>query len=305
MNVKHISEVVLDTKKYINDRKQGLIQTIKTPWQKYNDATFGGFEWGDMTVLAGLSSSGKTAWAAQFIREVHNLNPTQDICLLFFTFEMPAVKILIRDIIANTNIRRKYVLSAQGNTINETQESSIDSYLNTVKQKDIYFIETPCNIQQYEEICREYYIKTGKKIIAISDHSLLFKGKTSGDERGTLVNVAESIVSIKNEGWSSHILLSQLNREIESAVRRTPKSPLNFPDKSCLFGSDGLYQCADNVIVIHRPYLLKFVGNTYGPDELSTDSENVYYHLLKVREGEPCILKMKADFLHMAIHDAN
>lgn len=303
MKVKHISEAILETNLYIEERKHGLIKTIKTPWQKFNDATLGGFEWGDLTILAGMSSSGKTAWSAQFIREVHNLNTDQDICILFFTFEMPAKKIILRDIIANTNIRRKYLLSAQGNIINETQESNIKSYLDTVKHKDIYFIETPCNIQQYEEICREYHQKTGKKIIAISDHSLLFKGKTTSDERGMLVDVYERIVTIKNEFWSSHIVLSQLNREIESSIRRTPKSPLNFPDKSTLFGSDSGYQCADNVIVIHRPYLLKFAGNTYGPDELSTEADDVYWHCLKLREGEPCILKMKAEFSKMRIVD--
>lgn len=303
MSVRHISEIVIDTKKYIADRRIGLIKSIKTPWNKLNDATMDGFEWSDLTILAGLSSSGKTAWAAQLIREVHDLNKDQDICLLFFTFEMPARKILIRDIIANTKINRKYILSAKGNIINPTQESSAREYLDTIINKDIYFIEKPCTPKKYEEICREYYKKTGKKIIAISDHSLLFKNKASFDERGSLVDLFENVMELKNEGWSSHIVLSQLNREIESAIRRNPCSPLNYPDKTCLFGSDAGYQAADNVIIIHRPYLLKFQGDTYGPDKLPTDTDNIYFHCVKLREGEPCILKMKANFSAMEILD--
>ena len=60
---------------------------------------------------------------------------------------------------------------------------------------------------------------------------------------------------------------------------------------------------SDYVFILHRPYLLKFVGSTYGPDKLDTDIAAVYIHIIKQREGIPVILKMTADFKNMAIKE--
>ncbi len=302
ISFKHISDITQETIFHIDSRKNGEILPIKTPWIKLNDNNLGGFQWGDFITIPAMSGSGKTAFAAQFIRDAHAINPLMDFIILFFTFEMPGYKILLRDIIANTKISRKDLLSING-PINKFQSDKASSYLNSLNQKEIYFIEKPCNIEDYIGLCKFFYKEYGKKIIAIADHSLLFKNRISSDERGSLTNISERIMDLKNEGWSTHILLSQLNRDIESAVRRTSCSPLNYLTKSDMFGSDSLYQCSDNVIGIHRPYLLKFVGHTYGPDKLPTEKDDVYFHCMKLREGEPCDLKMKANFSEMKIED--
>lgn len=301
---KHIKDVAYETSTYIEDRKTGKVKSIKTPWKKLNDNNLGGFQWGDFILIPAMSGAGKTAFAAQFTREIHDLNPDEEFIIVFFTFEMKAFKILLRDIIANTGIPRKQLLSAdEDNKIDITQQMSSSKYLTSIMEKDIYFVEKPCTSKEYAELCRDFNEKTGKKVIAIGDHSLLFKNKKALDERGSLVDIAGDLVELKNEGWSMHIMLSQLNRDIETAVRRTPGSPLNYPQKSDIFGSDAVYQAADNVIFIHRPHLLKFVGNTYGPDLLSTDTDNVYFHCIKLREGEPVDLIMRANFKKMEILD--
>lgn len=300
MEGKHISEATIEAKKLIEDRKTGIITPLATPWAKLNKALLGGIEFGTLTCVAGMSSSGKTAFASQLYRELHENNPTQDFIILFFSFEMPAAKLMIRDAIANTQIYREIMLSANGHKINANQEKAIDTYYESIKNKPIYFIEKPKSSEDYIRICEEWHSATGKKIVALSDHSLLFKGTGSGD-REMLVDLSKDIMSTKNEGWCSHILLTQLNREIESAARRIPKSPLNYPDQSCLSSSSSIFQASDYVIIIHRPYLLKFVGDTYGPDGLATDIKNLYAHITKNREGETAILTFEADFRHMRI----
>jgi len=300
MEGKHISEAAKEAKQIIQDRKTGVITPLITPWPKLNKTLLGGIEMGTMLTIAGMSSSGKTAFASQLYRELHENNPTQDFIILFFSFEMPASKLMIRDAIANTQIYREIMLSANGNTINITQEKAINTYYESVKDKPIYFIEKPKSSEEYIKICRGWYEKTGKKIIALSDHSLLFKGSGNGD-REMLVDLSKDIMAQKNEGWCTHILLTQLNREIESASRRIPKSPLNYPDQSCLSSSSSIFQASDYVIIIHRPYLLKFVGDTYGPDALPTDISNLYFHIIKNREGETAIIKMEASFKTMTI----
>ncbi len=299
MEGKHISEAAKEAKKLIEDRKTGAITPLITPWAKLNKTLLGGIEFGTLTCVAGMSSSGKTAFASQLYRELHENNPKQDFIILFFSFEMPAAKLMIRDAIANTQIYREIMLSANGNSININQEKAINTYYDSIKDKPIYFIEKPKSSEDYIKICEEWHKKTGKKIVALSDHSLLFKG--SGGDREMLVDLSKDIMIQKNEGWCSHIILTQLNREIESAPRRIPKSPLNYPDQSCLSSSSSIFQASDYVLIIHRPYLLKFVGDTYGPDALPTGITSLYVHCIKNREGETAILTFEADFKHMAI----
>ncbi len=301
MEGKHISEAAREAKKLIEDRRDGIIVPLATCWTKLNKAIMGGLEWGTMATVGGLSGAGKTAFVAQLYRNLHALNPGQSFIVLFFTFEMTAAKLILRDIIANTKIYREYLLSALGHTISAQQMISVEEFFDSIKDLDIYFVEDAKTPEDYIRICREYHVKYRKKIVAIGDHSLLFEGINEDNDRGMLVRLAKQIMKVKREEWSMHILLSQLNREIEKSERRTPCSPLNYPDKSCLFASDALFQASDYVFMLHRPYLLKFVGATYGPDKLSTNIDDTYIHIIKQREGVPAILRMKADFRSMAI----
>jgi replicative DNA helicase len=303
MEGKHISEATVEAKKLIEDRRDGIIVPLVTPWPKLNKSIVGGFEWGTMSTIGGLSGAGKTAFIAQLYRNLHTLNSSQEFIILFFTFEMTAAKLILRDIIANTKIYREYLLSAMGNKITPQQIISVDAFLESIKDLPIYFIENTKTPEEYIQICRDYHVKFRKKIVAIGDHSLLFEGINEDNDRGMLVRLSKQIMKVKREEWSMHFLLSQLNRDIEQAVRRIPNSPMNYPDKSCLFASDALYQASDYVIIIHRPYLLKFVGDTYGPDKLSSNIEDTYLHIIKQREGVPAILKMKANFREMKIID--
>ena len=187
---KHISEVNKETKKLVEDRRDGRIRPLKTPWSKLNTAIMDGIEWGTFFVLGGMSGSGKTAFASQLYRELHELNPKEEFIILFFTFEMPAAKLLLRDIIANTMLHREVILSAKGNVITPTQFASVDAYLNSIKDKDIFFIEEAKTPEDYIRICREYHKTYGKKVVAFSDHSLLFEGENADNDRGMLVRLS-------------------------------------------------------------------------------------------------------------------
>ena len=93
---------------------------------------------------------------------------------------------------------------------------------------------------------------------------------------------------------STFIILSQLNRSIESTERRE-NSDMHYPIKADIFGADALYQFSDVVMVTHRPEMLGI--RSYGPNRLPTQNL-IYWHYLKVRDGDPCIAQMKNE-LHL------
>lgn len=68
---------------------------------------------------------------------------------------------------------------------------------------------------------------------------------------------------------------------------------------------DALYQCADTVLINHLPYRLGFPANSYGPDKLPCGPSDLYWHFIKIRNGEPYPVAMVADFKNMKIYDKN
>lgn len=60
--------------------------------------------------------------------------------------------------------------------------------------------------------------------------------------------------------------------------------------RSDLSASDAIFQASDYVLAIHRPEVLQL--QFYGVNRLPVKNK-VYLHLLKVREGEPCILSFE------------
>ena len=50
---RHISEATDEILKYINDRRKGYVQSIKTRWKKLNDQCMGGIEPNTIYTIAG------------------------------------------------------------------------------------------------------------------------------------------------------------------------------------------------------------------------------------------------------------
>ena len=75
----------------------GSIKSLRTPWDKFNDATTDGLEWHSTTVIGGRPGSGKTLIKDQIIREAFKLNPAENFRVLEFQFEMLARTSAIRE----------------------------------------------------------------------------------------------------------------------------------------------------------------------------------------------------------------
>ena len=88
----------------------------------------------------------------------------------------------------------------------------------------------------------------------------------------------------------SVVLLSQLNRYIEELERTGEPGSQNYPKKRDIFGGDSLYQMSDVVLVTMNPYQMGM--DMYGPHRWETKGR-LYWHFLKVREGEAIIAAME------------
>jgi len=251
-----------DSLRYLKGRMEGVIKSIKTPWDKFNDATTDGLEWHSMTVIGGRPGSGKTLIKDQIVREAFKLNPTESFRVLEFQFEMLAVEEPI--------------------TVNEFKEA-VSDYM----KEHMILNESG----EYE------FTKT----IITLDHSLLLKkAPFEKDKFDTLYNLGEAITELKRKYPIAFIILTQLNRGIDNPERNEDGKYGNYILESDIFGSDALLQHADTLIGINRPGKQKI--RFYGPDRYIIEDDKVLVlHFLKCRNGDNRMSFFKAQFDRMRI----
>jgi replicative DNA helicase len=289
---------------------EGSIKSIKTPWDKFNDATTDGLEWHSMTVIGGRPGSGKTLIKDQIVREAFKLNPNESFRVLEFQFEMLARTSAIREYSSVLGKSYKYLCSADGKLTTEDLQICYDHAKERVKLA-IDIVEEPITVNELREVIVDYmqhnmitnesgdyeYTKT----IVTLDHSLLLKkAPFEKDKFDTLYNLGEAITELKRKYPIAFIILTQLNRGIDNPERNEDGKYGNYILESDIFGSDALLQHADTLIGINRPGKQKI--KLYGPDRyLIEDDKVLVLHFLKCRNGDNRMSFFRAEFARMRI----
>jgi replicative DNA helicase len=307
---KNQKEGFADSLHYLKGRMEGSIKSIKTPWDKFNDATTDGLEWHSMTVIGGRPGSGKTLIKDQIVREAFKLNPNESFRVLEFQFEMLARTSAIREYSSVLGKSYKYLCSADGKLTTEDLQICYDHAKERVKLA-IDIVEEPITVNELREVIVDYmqhnmitnesgdyeYTKT----IVTLDHSLLLKkAPFEKDKFDTLYNLGEAITELKRKYPIAFIILTQLNRGIDNPERNEDGKYGNYILESDIFGSDALLQHADTLIGINRPGKQKI--KLYGPDRyLIEDDKVLVLHFLKCRNGDNRMSFFRAEFARMRI----
>ena len=296
--------------KYLQGRMRGSIKSLRTPWPKFNDATTDGIEWNTLTVIGGRPASGKTLIAEQIVRESFPLNQGENFRVLQFQFEMLARTSAIREYSSVIGKSYKYLCSADGKLSDSDLQKCYD-YAKLKIKYPIDVVETPCTIDEFKEIVRDYMFANAKydqdgnmiftKVLITIDHSLLFKkAPYEKDKHDMLNNLGEALTLLKRVFPVAFIVLSQLNRNIDNPERNEEGKYGNYVLESDLFGADALLQHADTVIGINRPAKQKI--RYYGPDRYMIEDDRVIVlHFLKCRNGDTRLSFFRAEFEKMKI----
>lgn len=302
----------LDSLVYLKGRKDGHIRSLKTPWEKFNDATTDGLEWHSMTVIGGRPGSGKTLIKDQIVREAFVLNPDEQFRVLEFQFEMLARTSAIREFSSVLGKSYKYLCSADGQLSNDDLAVCYEHAKERVKIP-IDIVEEPITVNELKEVIVDYMNfhatkdDEGKfeftKTIVTLDHSLLLKkAPFEKDKFDTLYNLGEAITELKRRFPIAFIILTQLNRGIDNPERNEDGKYGNYILESDIFGSDALLQHADTLIGINRPAKQKI--RFYGPDRYMIENDRVLVlHFLKCRNGDNRMSFFKAEFERMRISE--
>lgn len=321
LQIKHISEVAEDTKKYILNRRSGKEKSLRVSSQKMNKSLMDGFDWGRIITIAGLSGSGKSTLVQQWIKEMLELNPVEKFDVLRFQFEMLGVDEVARELSNKTKKNIKQIYSADG-TLSDSDLSEIDLHLSKIKETPVSIVDNIGTVAEIKDTVLYYITSNGllesnRGLIITIDHTLLVKGLDADSEKQVLDKLMHMLVALKKYLYSIGFkimifVLSQLNRDIES-IDRVNNPKLHYPTKNDLFGASSIYYSSDYVLILHRPCLIEGLGNWYGPSRngfpnglpvfnpSNPKQPMIYLHIIKERFGHNKIIPLLDELEHAKI----
>ncbi|MFW6225430.1 MAG: DnaB-like helicase C-terminal domain-containing protein [bacterium] len=244
----HIKKPTKEIISYIDNRRKGVISSLKTRWPKFNRNCMGGIEPNVILTIAGISGSGKSSFANTLETDLIDLNPQQDVVVLSFSYEMLSSKQVGRKL----SYKLKKTTSELYSGVEDPKARLKHSdYEEIVKQAEkiekypIFYVDSPGTIEEMRNTILHFMDKFPDKwLIIFLDHSLLVKSNQGDKEREMLADLQKMFMEMKKLGQNTIIQLSQLNRNIESSERITNPS-LHYPMRSDLFGADSLFQASD------------------------------------------------------------
>lgn len=282
--ISHISVATDEAIEFIDKRRKHIVESFKTRWPKFNNMCMGGIESNVVYTIAGVSGSGKSAFANMLETDIIELNPNKDVVILSFSFEMLSSRQVGRKLSAKLKQSVTKLYSATEDLSDEDYQQVVEAS-QKIRNYPIYYVDNPGSVEEIEETIEYFYKRyvegTKKYFIILLDHNLLVNrcGRTLLD---TISDLQKVFIKVKKLPRTTIIQLSQMNRNIEAPERIN--NPFNhYPMRSDLSSADSIYQASDYVFCIHRPDLYGI--KAYGPDRLVVKNK-VYLHLLKIREGE-------------------
>jgi len=300
---KHISEVTGEVRKYIDDRRKGLVKSLRTGFVKLDASNIGGIEWGTTLTIGARPGVGKSVFSQCLLKGFLTHND-QDFDVLDFTWEMPTRMILIRDLSRDLKRSYKYVCSADRNVISDDEMDKVDSLIDDYDTLPIFFVEKPDTTTGFADTVRRFQDKRKRKLLVRVDHTILAKiSQHEGDRVSMLLNLLSKANDIKKERKDvTFMFLSQLNREFET--RQDEGTEKAFPQQFDCFGGDAAAMYSETMILLNKPskYQIKYYGKR--PHGMEVERHDIFAHIVKSRNAAPdLIIRFREDFETMSIQE--
>lgn len=266
-------------------RLEGRRPASSTGSASLDAALRGGFRRGQSVVLAARPGMGKSALALQLAESFGGSSYDDDPPrVLFISCEMSAPEIADRSMIRL--VGPDFTDASDHGLEPELAEIMLRrASANARRQERIEVHYQPgITLAQLNAAARAAKLKLGGLDLIVTDYAGLVKDPTASSRYEEVSRVARGAKEIAGQLDCTHVLLSQLNRNVES---RTP--PL--PQLSDLKESGELEESADVVLLLYRPAYYMRDGD---PDK-KTRALHADVLIPKVRNGTPSTVHLNFD----------
>jgi len=206
------------------------------------DEVTAGFHPGDLIIIAGRPSMGKTALALNIARNAAIDHKTG---IGFFSLEMANNQLAMRLLCTEAKVDSHLVRT--GN-LPRNQWVNLSTNVGTLAEAPIYLDDT-AGISVLELRAKARRLKAEKDVgLIIVDYLQLMQGPASESRQQEISNISRSLKGLAKELNLPVIALSQLSRAVEN---RSDRRPL----LSDLRESGAIEQDADVVVFLYRPFL--------------------------------------------------
>jgi len=203
------------------------------------DRVIGGFRPGQVIVIAGRPSFGKTDLGINIIVN----NAIIGLPSIFVSLETLALDVWIRVLSLFTNIYRGKQLDGK---LSDFELKMIQQESDKIKELPITIVDTPSmGVADIRAVTQEAQHRIGAKLLVV-DYIGLVKPTKSDTREQEIAKISAGLKSIAREFLIPVIVISQLSRAVD---RRSPPRPL----LSDLRDSGAIEQDADVVIFLYRP----------------------------------------------------
>ena len=237
---KMIREILLDFVDGVSKRAEGQVNTIHTGLPSMDRLLNGGFRPGQLIIVAGRPSMGKTALTSDI-----GLNIAADHSVLNFSMEMESQEIAGR---ALANRGRVSLASVMGSIAADDEAAWSGITTGCIKLDALRFAidDTPAiSLLELRMKAKAWKRRHGLNVIIV-DYLGLMSGGDGEKRHEQIGSYSRGLKALAKELGVAVIALAQLNRKVEDRPDRRPVL-------SDLRDSGEIEQDADIVMLVHRP----------------------------------------------------
>lgn len=217
---------------------------LSTPWPKLTDNT-GGFHEGELVVLAGRPSMGKSVLACQIgvhiAKQFRDGSSEDNLGVALFSLEMTAESLIYRMLAAEGHVdAQRFRLGF----LSADERKKLSYAVDAVHDLPLWIDDTHARtVPAIVSALRK--LPQCKPRVIVVDHLQLMRSAGRAESlRVGLTEITHALKHIATDFKATLILCSQLNRDCEKEARR--------PQLSDLQDSGSIEQDADVVLFIHR-----------------------------------------------------
>ena len=204
------------------------------------DGVLTGLHRGDLVIVAGRPSMGKTTFA---INIAENVAFNSDLPVAVFSMEMSDEQIATRIICSRARVDAQDIRQGR---INEYQWQRIFETQNRLHDKPLYINDTPSlTVSALAGHARQLSRQTGGLGLIVIDYIQLMRGTNTENRSTELSEISRGLKALARELDCPVVCLSQLNRGVENRMNKRPMM-------SDLRESGAIEQDADVIMFIYR-----------------------------------------------------